>query len=77
MNSLITVVQFVGVTIVLAEIYIENDPHRKLSRPIVVSLNSLLYNCFVFNFSVRVSSNFRENATIKTVIKQIVFDGVD
>jgi len=42
MISLILVL-FLGATVALAEIHVQNDPHHKAPHPILVSLNSLLY----------------------------------
>ena len=44
MNSLLLIL-FLVATVALAEIpvHVENDPHAKAPRPILVSLNGLLY----------------------------------
>ena len=49
MKSLI-VFLFLGATVALAEIHVENDPNGNNRLEDLVSLNSLLSFCFVSNF---------------------------
>ena len=69
MNSLILIL-FLGATVALAEIHVENDPPHKAPRPILVSFNSLLY---IYVSSSICVTNFKENSTINSVIYPLLF----
>ena len=56
-NSLILVL-FLGTTVALAKIHVENDPPHKAPHPVLVSLNSLLY---VYVSSPTCVSNLKES----------------
>ena len=64
MKSLILFL-FLGATVALAEIYVENDPNGNNRFQDLVSLNSLLSFCFVAKFLKQ--SAHAENFTINSV----------
>ena len=64
MKSLILFL-FLGATVALAEIHVENDPNGNDRLENLVSLNSLLSFCFVANFLKQ--SAYAENVTFNSV----------
>ena len=72
MKSLILFL-FLGATVALAEIHVDNDPHHIHRILSLVSLNSLPSFCFVANF---LKCRFKEHFTINSLSLQIVFNGL-
>ena len=66
---------FLGATVALAAIHVENDPYRKHhNHPMLVSFNSLVY--FVLSPTC-CSNRLTENFTLNNLISQIVFSGLN